>query len=136
MQDSKQHIPVILGRLFLVTSNAIINCRNGIIKLSFGNMTIELNVFNICKQPVLNEEVTDVDMIETLVVDSFGSNLCNDQLEKCLTHSSLSCDVGNDVQEVNYLLHAAPFMVTTNWKAKVEPLPLSDKKKKKNHSIY
>jgi hypothetical protein len=43
-------IPVILGRQFLATSNALINCRNGVRKLSFGNMTLEMNVFNICKQ--------------------------------------------------------------------------------------
>ncbi|XP_075500108.1 uncharacterized protein LOC142538692 [Primulina tabacum] len=42
---------LILGRPFLVTSNALINCRNGIMKLSFRNMTLELNVFNLCKQP-------------------------------------------------------------------------------------
>jgi len=44
-------IPVILGRPFLATSNALINCRNGVIKLSFGNMALKMNVFNICKQP-------------------------------------------------------------------------------------
>jgi hypothetical protein len=43
--------PVILGRSFLTTSNALINCRNGLIKLSFRNMTLEINIFNICKQP-------------------------------------------------------------------------------------
>ena len=32
--------PVILGHLFLATSNALINCRNGLMKLSFGNMTL------------------------------------------------------------------------------------------------
>jgi hypothetical protein len=31
-------IPVILGRPFLATFNALINCRNGLMKLSFGNM--------------------------------------------------------------------------------------------------
>jgi hypothetical protein len=44
-------IPVILGRPFLAISNALINCRNGLMKLSFGNMTLEMNIFNICKQP-------------------------------------------------------------------------------------
>ena len=43
-------IPVILGCPFLETSNALINCRNGLMKLSFGNMTLEMNIFNICKQ--------------------------------------------------------------------------------------
>ena len=43
-------IPIILGRPFLATSKAIINCRNGIMQLSFGNMTIELNIFYLCKK--------------------------------------------------------------------------------------
>jgi len=34
-------ILVILGRPFLGTSNALINYRNGLMKLSFGNMTLE-----------------------------------------------------------------------------------------------
>ena len=38
--------PVILGRPFLATANAIIHCRGGLMTLSFGNMTINLNIFN------------------------------------------------------------------------------------------
>ena len=41
------HVPIILGRLFLATSNAIINCRNGVMQLTFGNMTLELNIFHL-----------------------------------------------------------------------------------------
>ena len=40
-------VPIILGRPFLATSNAIINCRNGVIHLTFGNMTLELNIFHL-----------------------------------------------------------------------------------------
>jgi hypothetical protein len=36
-------IPVILGRPFLATTNALINYRTEVMKLSFGNMTVELN---------------------------------------------------------------------------------------------
>ena len=34
------YVPIILGRPFLATSNAIINCRNGVMQLTFGNMTL------------------------------------------------------------------------------------------------
>ena len=44
------HVPIILGRPFLATSNAIINCRNGIMQLTFGNMTLELNIFHLGKR--------------------------------------------------------------------------------------
>ena len=39
------HVPIILGRPFLATANAIINCRNGVMQLTFVNMTLELNIF-------------------------------------------------------------------------------------------
>ena len=41
------HVPIILGRPFLATSNAIINFRNGVMELTFGNMTLELNIFHL-----------------------------------------------------------------------------------------
>ena len=40
-------VPIILGRPFLATSNVIINYRNGVMQLSFGNMTLELNIFHL-----------------------------------------------------------------------------------------
>ena len=40
-------VPVILGRPFLATANALINCKNGMMRMSFGNMTLELNIFNL-----------------------------------------------------------------------------------------
>jgi len=67
--------PVILGRLFLSTSNALINCRNGLMKLSFGNMTLEMNIFNICKQPGDDNDSQEVDVIEELVYDQLESTL-------------------------------------------------------------
>ena len=47
MAESTNQVPIILGRPFLATSNAIINCRNGVMQLTFGNMTLELNIFNL-----------------------------------------------------------------------------------------
>ena len=41
------HVPIILGRPFLATANAIINCRNGVMQLTFGNMILELNIFHL-----------------------------------------------------------------------------------------
>ena len=41
------HVPIIQGIPFLATSNAIINCWNGVMQLTFGNMTLELNIFHL-----------------------------------------------------------------------------------------
>ena len=43
------HVPIILGKPFLATANAIINCRNGVMQLTFGNMTLELNIFHLSR---------------------------------------------------------------------------------------
>ncbi|RVW77825.1 Transposon Ty3-I Gag-Pol polyprotein [Vitis vinifera] len=43
-------------RPFLATSNAIINYRNGVMHLTFGNMTLELNIFHLCKRHLHPEE--------------------------------------------------------------------------------
>ena len=50
VKNLKNQIPIILGRPFLATSNALINYRNGSMKLTFGNMTIDLKVLNIANQ--------------------------------------------------------------------------------------
>ena len=62
------YVPIIIGRPFLATSNAIINCRNGVMQLTFGNMTLEINIFHLSKkhmQPVEDgpEEVCIIDTI-------------------------------------------------------------------------
>ena len=41
------YVPIILGRPFLATSNAIINCRNWVMQLTFWNMILELNIFHL-----------------------------------------------------------------------------------------
>ena len=69
--NASTQIYVILGRLFLATSNALINCRSGVMKISLGNMTVELNIFHISKQVLNNEDIYEVDMIEGLVHDTF-----------------------------------------------------------------
>ncbi|XP_035540283.1 uncharacterized protein LOC118344246 [Juglans regia] len=60
--------PVILGRPFLTTSNALINYRSRVLKLTFRNMTLEMNVFNTFKMSsdCDESEVHAVDVISEL----------------------------------------------------------------------
>jgi len=44
-------------------------------KLSFGNMTLKMNIFNICKQLRDDNDLQEVDLIEELVYDQFESTL-------------------------------------------------------------
>ena len=63
------HVPIILGRPFLATSNAIINCWNGVMQLTFGNMTLELNIFHLGKRHMHLEEddFEEVCLIDTIL---------------------------------------------------------------------
>ena len=54
--EGTNQVPIILGRPFLATSNAIINCRNGVMRLTFGNMTLELNIFHLGNKHKSGEE--------------------------------------------------------------------------------
>ena len=60
--NEPNHMPIILGRPFLATANAIINFRNGVMQLTFGNMTLELNIFHLNNKNKLLEnenQITD-----------------------------------------------------------------------------
>ena len=59
--------PMILGRPFLAIANAIIHCRGGLMMLSFGNVTVNLNIFNVIKEIGDDEDVCEVNMIESIV---------------------------------------------------------------------
>ena len=74
-------IPIILGRPFLATSNAIINCRNGVMQPTFGNMTLELNIFYLCKKqfhPEKEEGPEEVCMIDNLVEENCDQKILED----------------------------------------------------------
>ena len=65
--NEPNHVPIILGRPFMATANAIINCRNEVMKLTFGNMTLELNIFHLNNKHRLPED-------ENQMTDEVGSN--------------------------------------------------------------
>ena len=76
--------PVILGRPFLATTNAIIHCREGLMTLSFGNMTANLNIFNVIKEIGDDEDVCEINMIESVVKNYVDHVSYDDPLKSCL----------------------------------------------------
>uniref|UniRef100_A0A2N9I9L5 Reverse transcriptase/retrotransposon-derived protein RNase H-like domain-containing protein n=1 Tax=Fagus sylvatica TaxID=28930 RepID=A0A2N9I9L5_FAGSY len=117
-------IPIILGRPFLATSNALINCRNGVMKLSFGNMTLEVNIFNICKQPGDDDGFHEVNLIETLVQDQFNLTCLSDPLESCLVNSlDFDDDEDSEVAHICSVLNSSQVLEVNAWRPKFEELP-------------
>jgi hypothetical protein len=106
--EASNSIPVILGCPFLTTSNALINCRNGLMKLSFGNMTLEMNIFNICKQPGDNNDLQEVDFIEKLVHDQF---------------ETISNEIEFNESENLQMIYFQEESKASNWRPQIEELP-------------
>ncbi|KAM7528606.1 hypothetical protein LguiB_032016 [Lonicera macranthoides] len=127
VQNIKGQIPVILGRPFLATSNALINCRNGVMKISFGNLIAELNVFDISKTSIDtdDDDVGQVQLINSLVEESFLQMCKEDPLEACLSHFGCDFDIDESIEQVNALLDSVPVMGTQSFQPKPEPLNLS-----------
>ena len=63
------YVPIILGRPFLATSNAIINFPNRFMQLTFGNMTLELNIFHLGKKHMhaVEDAPEEVCLIDTIL---------------------------------------------------------------------
>lgn len=120
---------MILGRPFLATSNALINCRNGVMKISFGNLTAELNVFDISKTPIDidDNDFGQVHLIDSLVEESFLQTCNEDPLEACLSHFGCDFDIDEFIEEqVNALLDSVPVMGTHSFQPKPVPQSLID----------
>ena len=47
MTNLHGQIPIILGKPFLVTFSALINYHSSLMKLTFRNMIVDLNIFNL-----------------------------------------------------------------------------------------
>ena len=77
-------------------------------KLSFGNMTLEMNIFNICKQPGDYNDLQEVDFTEKLVHDQFQT-----------TFSETEIDESDDLQMVYFQEESK----ANSWIPKIKELP-------------
>ena len=105
------HVPIILGRPFLATANAIINYRNGVMQLTFGNMTLELNIFHFSnKHKLVENDKQGVDE-----VCSIGQNAGKPKAPK------LQAELVNQSEAVN-LESAASVILQSQWSAQHHPM--------------
>jgi hypothetical protein len=103
-------IPVILGGPFLATANALINCRSGVMKISFGNMTVELNIFHIRKQPLDYDQMNQVCLIEEIIDEVIEESSIEDPLEACLAQFGEDLDLEKLMEQADALLETAPLV--------------------------
>jgi hypothetical protein len=122
--DPARLIPIILGRPFLATANACINCKTGEMEITFGNMKVRLNIFKAFQHPSDTNECFLLDIIEETIKDTIPHLLIKDPLEACLSHFDFEdFDTEHYVGEVNSLLDTAAAIDFPHWRVPKEPLP-------------
>ncbi|RVW73086.1 hypothetical protein CK203_058713 [Vitis vinifera] len=112
------YVPIILGSSFLATSNAIINCRNGLMQLMFGNMTLELNIFYMSKKSITPEEERGPK--EVCIIDTLVEEHCNQKMQDRLNESLGDLEEG--LPEPSNVL-----ATLQGWRRREEILPLFNK---------
>ena len=116
--------PVILGRPFLATANAIIHCRGGLMTLSFGNMTVNLNIFNVIKEIRDEEDVCEVNMIDSVVQNYIDNVSYDDPLMSCLVSPSWIKEVTTSESEfLHSIIEHSEVLEENGWTPKFEKLP-------------
>ena len=116
--------PVILGRLFLATVNAIIHCRGGLMTLSFGNMTVNLNIFNVIKEIGDEEDVCEVNMVDSVVQKYVDNVSYDDLLMSCLVNPSWVEEVTTSKLEfLHSIIEHSEVLEANGWAPKFETLP-------------
>ena len=62
------------------TLNVIIHCRNGLLKLSFGNTILETNIFIVGNQLSEVDQVEKVDFIEFIILEHMDREFIKDPI--------------------------------------------------------
>ena len=116
--------PVILGRPFLATANAIIHCRGGLMTLSFGNMTVNLNIFNVIKGMGDEEDVCEVNMVDSVVQKYLDNVSHDDPLMSCLVSLNWDEEVTTlELEFIHSIIEHNEVLEVNRWAPKFEPLP-------------
>jgi hypothetical protein len=130
-------ISIILGRPFLATANTLINCRSRVMKMSFGNISVELNIFHIRTQPLEYDEAHQVCLIDDIIDEFVEESIIEDPLEACFAQFGEDLDLDKLIEQADALLETAPLVssekeetaVFDPSKKELKPLPDSLKYK-------
>ena len=116
--------PMILGRPFLATANAIIHYRGGLMTLSFGNITVNLNIFNVIKEMGDEEDVCEVTMIDSMVQKYIDNVSYDDPLMACVVSPSWVEEVTTSESEfLHSIIEHSEVLEANGWAPKFETLP-------------
>jgi hypothetical protein len=104
-------------------------------KISFGNMMVELNIFHIRKQPLNYDQMNQVCLIEEIIDEVIEESSIEDPLEACLAQFGEDLDLDKLMELPATLLETATLVskekeaVPDSSKKELKPLPDSHKYK-------
>ena len=92
--------------------------------LSFGNMTVNLNIFNVIKGMGDEEDVCEVNMIDSVVQKYVDNVSYDDPLMSCLVNPSWVEEVTTSESEfLHSIIEHSEVLEANRWAPKFEPLP-------------
>jgi hypothetical protein len=118
-------------------ANALINCRTWVMKISFVNMIVELNIFDISKKPREYDEIGRACLIEEIIDEVIEESSTEDPQEACFAQFGEDLDLDVLLEQANAILEFAPLESNEKEEAAVpeppkkELKPLSDNLKYK-----
>ncbi len=123
--NSIPQVPVILGRPLLVTANAVLHCKEGVMEVSFGNLKAKLQVYRAATHPHNFEDCyVVVDLLDEVIAETLPVILTEGSLETCLGYvQSEKGDIDEFFSEVNQVKEDVSVLGNLPWKPKVELLP-------------
>ena len=92
--------------------------------LSFGNMTVNLNIFNVIKEIGDDEDVCEVNMIESVVQNYVDHVSYDDPLKSCLVSPSCVEEVTTfELEFLHSIIEHSEVMEANGWAPRFENLP-------------
>jgi hypothetical protein len=79
-------------------------------KISFGNITVKLNIFQIRKQPLDYDQMNQVCLIEEIIDEVIEESSIKDPLEACLAQFREDLDLEKLMEQANALLETVPLV--------------------------
>ncbi|XP_062119260.1 uncharacterized protein LOC133833010 [Humulus lupulus] len=104
--EEDMDVPIILGRPFLATGQALIDVHKGELKLRVQGDVVVFNVFKAMKYPVASDSCYSVDAIEKAVSKS---RVSSDTLEAMLTSDEVDHDDDEMREYVNWINSYQPY---------------------------
>ena len=105
-------------------------------KISFGNMIVELNIFDINKQPLEYDEVKNLCLIEEIIVKTVDKSSIEDPLEACLAQFGDDLDLDKLLEQADAILESALLESNENKEAAISKPPKKELKPLPNTLKY